>query len=107
LDPRTREAVALAAIVASGIYMYGTPLAVHVRTGLAAGLAPAEVVEVLLQAAAFSGFPRAVAALPTVEEAFHEAALPIPPESSPREVVLTALAEVRAVGGQSAERVAT
>lgn len=101
LDPRTREAAALAAIVASG--MHGTPLAVHVRTGLAAGLAPAEIVEVLLQAAVFSGFPRAVAALPTVEEAFHEAALPIPPDSSPREIVLTALAEVRAVGGLSAD----
>jgi len=39
LDHHTREAVALAGIVAAGCWE--APLAVHVRTGLAAGLTPA------------------------------------------------------------------
>jgi 4-carboxymuconolactone decarboxylase len=101
LEPRIREAAALAAIVASG--MHGTPLAVHLRTGLAVGLAPAEVVEVLLEAAAFSGFPRAVASLPTVEEVFRQADLPVPPESSPREIVLAVLDELRQAGTRPAD----
>ena len=60
LDPRTREAVALAAIVAAGCTE--TPLTVHTRTGLAAGLTPAEIGEILTETAAFAGFPRAVTA---------------------------------------------
>src|SRR3954469_21235561 len=60
LDPRIREAATLAAIVAAG--MVGPPLSVHLKTGLASGLAPGEVTEVVLQSAAFAGFPRAVSA---------------------------------------------
>ncbi|WP_083449964.1 carboxymuconolactone decarboxylase family protein [Luteipulveratus mongoliensis] len=58
LDPRTREVATLAAIVAAG--MTGPPLSVHTRTGLASGLAPAEITETVVQTAAFAGFPRAV-----------------------------------------------
>jgi 4-carboxymuconolactone decarboxylase len=90
LDSRTREAVTLGAIVACG--MTGTPLSVHLRTGLAAGLAPAEIVEILLQAAAFSGFPRAVAALPMVERIFQDAGIPVPVPRSPRQAALDVLA---------------
>lgn len=39
LDPRLREAVSFAAIIAAG--MVGPPLSVHFKTGLASGLAPA------------------------------------------------------------------
>lgn len=93
LDPRTREVAALAAIIASGTC--GTPLAVHVHTALAAGLAPAEIVEVVLEGAAFGGFPRAVSALPVVEDVFGQAGVRIPTLPSPREIVLTAIDEAR------------
>jgi 4-carboxymuconolactone decarboxylase len=88
LDPRTREAVAIGAIVASGCV--GTPLAVHVRTGLAAGLTPAEITEVILETAAFCGFPRAVQALETLGEVFEEAG---PPGPTPRQVLLAYLSD--------------
>lgn len=93
LDPRTREAVALAAILAAG--MHGTPLAVHLRTALASGLSAAEVAEVLLETAAFAGFPRAVGALAPLEEALEESGIAPPPPPAPREVALKALRELR------------
>jgi len=90
LDARTREAATLAAIVAAG--MVGPPLSVHLRTGLASGLAPAEVCEVVVQTAAFAGFPRAVSAADQLNRLFEGHGLPIPPPPSPREVVLAHLA---------------
>ena len=89
LDNRTREAATLAAIVAAG--MVGPPLSVHLRTGLASGLAPAEVCEVVVQTAAFAGFPRAVSAADQLNRLFEGHGLPIPPPPSPREVVLAHL----------------
>jgi 4-carboxymuconolactone decarboxylase len=86
LDARTREAATLAAIVAAG--MVGPPLSVHLRTGLASGLSPAEVCEVVVQTAAFAGFPRAVSAADQLNRLFEGHGLPIPPPPSPREVVL-------------------
>ncbi|MFD9999565.1 carboxymuconolactone decarboxylase family protein [[Kitasatospora] papulosa] len=101
LDTRAREIAALAAIVSSG--MCGTPLAVHTRSALAAGVAPAEIVEVVLECAAFAGFPRAVSALPMVEKVFAAADIASPPQPSPREVVLDALdtARRRAATGEN------
>lgn len=96
LDPRLRESVALAAIISSG--MVGAPLAVHLRTALAAGLAPAEIVEVVLETAAFGGFPRAVSALPAVEKALEGSGSVIPPRRSPREVVLDSAEQFRRKG---------
>ncbi|HEY4023074.1 MAG TPA: carboxymuconolactone decarboxylase family protein, partial [Pseudonocardiaceae bacterium] len=90
LDPRMREATALAAIVAAG--MVEAPLAVHVRTGLSAGLTPAEISEILVETAAFAGFPRAVSAATTLPDLFTEAGSPVPPEPAPREILLDALA---------------
>lgn len=72
LDPRLREAATLAAIIASG--MVGPPLGVHFKTGLASGLAPGEYTELLLQASAFTGFPRAVATADRLNQLFTEAA---------------------------------
>lgn len=93
LDPRLREAVSLAAIVASG--MVGPPLSVHLKTGLASGLAPGEMTEVLLQAAAFAGFPRAVSAAEQLNRLFDEAGLTSPPPPTPREIALTFCEQVR------------
>ena len=81
LDPRTREAVTLAAIVAAG--MTGPPLSVHVRTGLASGLSPAEITEVVVQTAAFAGFPRAVTAANELSRIFDELGLASPPATAP------------------------
>lgn len=86
LDPRIREAATLAAIVAAG--MVGPPLSVHLKTGLASGLAPGEVTEVVLQTAAFAGFPRAVSAADQLNRLFADAGLASPPAPAPREVVL-------------------
>ncbi|MGW5747138.1 carboxymuconolactone decarboxylase family protein [Amycolatopsis sp. NPDC003861] len=98
LDARTREAATLAAIVAAG--MVGPPLSVHLRTGLASGLSPAEVCEVVVQTAAFAGFPRAVSAADQLNRLFEGHGLPIPPPPSPREVVL---AHLEAPEGEVAE----
>jgi len=103
LDPRTREAAAISAIIASG--GAGTPIRVHTRTGLSSGLAPAEITEVITQAAAFSGFPRAVMALEHVQAVFEEAGVAVPPPPSPREVVLAA--ELPVVAGELAQVVTT
>jgi 4-carboxymuconolactone decarboxylase len=94
LDPRLREAATLAAIVAAG--MVGPPLSVHLKTGLASGLAPGEVLEVLLQTAAFAGFPRAVSAAEQLNRLFDESGLASPPARPPREAVLNFCAAVRA-----------
>jgi 4-carboxymuconolactone decarboxylase len=94
LDNRTREAATLAAIVAAG--MVGPPLSVHLRTGLASGLAPAEVCEVVVQTSAFAGFPRAVSAADQLNRLFADNGLPSPPPPAPREVVLDFCARVAA-----------
>ncbi|NKF26496.1 carboxymuconolactone decarboxylase family protein [Pseudomonas glycinae] len=94
LDPRLREAVSLAAIVASG--MFGPPLSVHLKTGLASGLAPGELTEILLQASAFAGFPRAVSAAEQLNHLFADAGLESPPPPTPREVTSRFCADVRA-----------
>ncbi|GAB3873086.1 hypothetical protein GCM10029964_012720 [Kibdelosporangium lantanae] len=102
LDPRLREAAAISAIIASG--GAGTPIRVHTRTGLSSGLAPAEITEVITEAAAFSGFPRAVMALEHVRDVFVEAGVAVPPPPSPREVLLPTVpgAEVVTTGPDTA-----
>ncbi len=97
LDSRTREAATLAAIVAAG--MVGPPLSVHLKTGLASGLAPAEVCEVVVQTAAFAGFPRAVSAADQLNRLFADNGLPSPPPRAPREVVLEHIAHSDAAAG--------
>ena len=96
LDPRTREAVAIAAIAAAG--MVDTPLRVHIRSALASGLTAAEISEVLLEVAAFGGFPRAVQALQTVAEVLEEEGVQLPPGSSPRQILLEFLDTVTGEG---------
>ena len=92
LDPRMREAVALAAIVASGCT--ATPLTVHVKTGLAAGLAPAEIAEIVLETAAFAGFPRAVTAATRLPELFDQAGCANPPPPAAHELLRALLVDL-------------
>ncbi|MFI9379764.1 carboxymuconolactone decarboxylase family protein [Kutzneria sp. NPDC052558] len=107
LDERTREAVAIAAIVAAGCWE--SPLSVHVRTGLAAGLTAAEISEILVETAAFAGFPRAVSAVSKLPDLFAEAGSPVPPEPAPREVLLDALdgEELRDLSGYEVQVLTT
>ncbi|MFW9270455.1 carboxymuconolactone decarboxylase family protein [Pseudomonas sp. R4-84] len=93
LDPRLREGATLAAIVAAG--MVGPPLSVHLKTGLASGLAPGEMIELVVQASAFAGFPRAVSAADQLNRLFAEAGLASPPPPTPREVTLDFCERVR------------
>ncbi|NWC09583.1 carboxymuconolactone decarboxylase family protein [Pseudomonas agarici] len=93
LDPRLREAASFAAIVAAG--MVGPPLSVHFQTGLASGLAAGEYAELLLQTAAFCGFPKAVATADQLNRLFAEAGMVSPPASPPRAVVLAFCEAVR------------
>jgi 4-carboxymuconolactone decarboxylase len=82
---------------------------VHVRTGLAAGLTPAEISEILVETAAFAGFPRAVSAVSKLPDLFAEAGSPVPPEPAPREVLLQALdsEELSDLGGYDVQVLTT
>jgi len=105
LDERTREAVAIAAIVAAGCWE--SPLSVHVRTGLAAGLTPAEISEILVETAAFAGFPRAVSAVSKLPELFEAAGSPVPPAPAPREVLLNNLNDIEGLSGYDVQVLTT
>ena len=61
LDIRSRELVAIAALAASG--NSAAQLRIHVETASASGITKAEVIEVLMQIALYSGFPAALNAL--------------------------------------------
>ncbi|MFY2558529.1 carboxymuconolactone decarboxylase family protein [Corallococcus terminator] len=93
LDPRLQEASIFAAIVAAG--MVGPPLSVHFKTGLAEGLAPGELTELLTLVSAFTGFPRAVAAADQLNKLFEDAGLASPPAPTPRAVTVAFCDSVR------------
>jgi 4-carboxymuconolactone decarboxylase len=97
--------VAIAAIVAAGCWE--SPLSVHVRTGLAAGLTPAEISEIVTETAAFAGFPRAVSAVSKLPDLFAEAGSPVPPEPAPREVLLNALDQLSDLSAYEAQVLTT
>lgn len=93
LDDRLREAAIYAAIVAAG--MVGPPLSVHFKTGLASGLAPGELTDLLRAVSAFTGFPRAVATADQLNNLFAAAGLASPPSRAPRAVVMEFCDHVR------------
>jgi 4-carboxymuconolactone decarboxylase len=68
LEPRLKEVAMIAAAAARGTM--GPQLAVHVRAGLAVGLARREIVELLMQMAVYAGFPAALNALAAARGAF-------------------------------------
>ncbi|MFI9154352.1 alpha/beta fold hydrolase [Streptomyces sp. NPDC053367] len=69
LDRRTRSCVALTALVAGG---HLEELAVHTRAALRNGLTPAEIKEVLMQAAVYCGMPAAGSAFRVAQQVIRE-----------------------------------
>ncbi len=61
LDLKSRELIAIAVLAASG--KAGPQLRLHVQSAASSGIGKAEVVEVLMQIALYSGFPTALNAL--------------------------------------------
>ncbi len=73
LDRRTRSCVTLTALVAGG---HLEELAVHTRAALRNGLTPAEIKEVLLQAAVYCGLPAANRAFRVAQQVVREETTP-------------------------------
>ena len=68
LDPRSREIAAVAALTALGGPM--GPLKTHIHGALNVGCTQEEVVEVIMQMAAYAGFPVALDAMLAAKEVF-------------------------------------
>jgi 3-oxoadipate enol-lactonase / 4-carboxymuconolactone decarboxylase len=73
LDRRARSCVALTALVAGG---HTDELAPHLRAALRNGLTPAEIKEVLLQAAVYCGVPAASGAFRVAQQVIREETTP-------------------------------
>jgi 4-carboxymuconolactone decarboxylase len=73
LPPRDRQLVTIGMLTALG--GCEPQLRVHVNTSLNVGLTPAEIVEAMLQAAGYCGFPRALNATAVAKEVFAERGL--------------------------------
>ncbi|GHJ99604.1 3-oxoadipate enol-lactonase [Streptomyces sp. Y2F8-2] len=73
LDRRTRSCVTLTALVAGG---HLDELAAHTRAALRNGLTPAEIGEVLLQAAVYCGVPAANSAFKVAQQVIQEETTP-------------------------------
>jgi 4-carboxymuconolactone decarboxylase len=69
LDRRTRSIVTLAALTALGAE---NEIAMHVRAAIGNGLTPAEISEVLLHTAVYSGLPKANAAFAIAQKVLAE-----------------------------------
>jgi 4-carboxymuconolactone decarboxylase len=69
LDRRTRSIVTLAALTALGAE---NEIAMHVRAAVGNGLTPAEIGEVLLHTAVYSGLPKANAAFAIAQKVLAE-----------------------------------
>ncbi|MER6134982.1 4-carboxymuconolactone decarboxylase [Streptomyces sp. NPDC001815] len=73
LDRRSRSCVTLTALVAGG---HVDELASHIRAALRNGLTPAEIKEVLLQAAVYCGIPAANSAFKVAQQVIREETTP-------------------------------
>lgn len=60
LDLKTREIVTITALITQGAF---EQLDFHIKAALKAGLKPEEILEIILQCAAYVGFPKACSAL--------------------------------------------
>ncbi|MET8778147.1 4-carboxymuconolactone decarboxylase [Nocardia sp. NPDC050713] len=71
LDRRTRSAITLSVLTALGCH---DELAMHVRAALRNGLTEAEIAEVLLHTAPYSGIPKANSAFAIADRVLRESA---------------------------------
>jgi len=77
LDLRTRELATVAALTALG---HAQPqLRAHINGALNVGCKPEEVVEVIMQMAAYAGFPAALNGIATAREVFAERGVTVNP----------------------------
>ena len=67
LDLKTREVVTITALITQGAF---EQLDFHIKAGLKAGLKSQEILEIILQCASYSGFPKACSALVIAGEIF-------------------------------------
>jgi len=70
LDLKSREIATVAALTALG--HCPAQLAVHLHAALNVGVAPAEILEVIIQMAVYAGFPAALNAMFVAKEVFIE-----------------------------------
>ncbi len=77
LDPASRQTATIAALAALG--NAAPQLRFHIEAGLAAGLSPEEVVEILYVTTVFAGFPAGLNALAAAREVFAERGLTVTP----------------------------
>ncbi|ATW47017.1 4-carboxymuconolactone decarboxylase [Streptomyces peucetius subsp. caesius ATCC 27952] len=78
LDPGRRELVILGVLIALGDA--GPQIRAHLNSALAVGITPAELVEAVIQAVPYAGFPRVLAAMSIARQVFDQhGLLPIDP----------------------------
>ena len=80
LSLRDREIATVAALCALG--HAGPQLRVHLHAGLHVGVAPAELVEVLMQMAVYAGFPAALNGLALLRSVCEERGVPLPAQQA-------------------------
>lgn len=68
LDDKQKVLTTISALVAQGMPQIG----MHVKTGLAVGLKPEEIVGCIMHLIVYAGFPRALSALKATQEVFNE-----------------------------------
>ena len=73
LNPRDRQLVTIGSLTSMG--GCEPQLEVHVNAALNVGLTPAEIVEAIMHAAMYSGFPRGLNAMFTAKKVFAERGL--------------------------------
>lgn len=69
LDLKQRELITLSSLITQGAF---EQLSFHVNAALRVGLKPKEIVELIVQCAAYAGFPKASTAMAMVMELFAE-----------------------------------
>lgn len=67
LDLKTREVVTITSLITQGAF---EQLDFHIKAALKAGLKKEEILEIILQCAAYAGFPKACSALAIAGEIF-------------------------------------
>jgi 4-carboxymuconolactone decarboxylase len=84
LDVKSREIAAIAALTAMG-NGGSAKLRAHIHSALNAGCSESDVIEIMIEMAAFAGFPAALNGIHAAKEVFAErSALVLPPQTQSR-----------------------